>query len=149
MEKQQFKAIEILLVEDNPNDIELALRAFEKHNLINKVHVVRDGEEALAFIFGQGDYKDRDVNIQPKVILLDLKLPKINGLEVLAELKKNPKTQTIPVAVLTTSREDKDIIESYKLGVNSYIVKPVDFNKFVKAVSDIGLYWLLLNELPD
>lgn len=141
--------VEILLVEDNPNDVELTLRALKMNNLVNNVHVVKDGEEALDFMFCRGGYEDRKDAAFPKVILLDLKLPKVNGLEVLKELKSKPKTQFVPVVVLTTSREEKDMIESYKLGVNSYIIKPVDFQKFIESVADIGLYWLLLNEMPN
>lgn len=146
--KNKNNVIEILLVEDNSNDVELTLRALKKHNLVNKVHVVKDGEEALDFMFCTGEYENRKDAPFPKVILLDLKLPKVNGLEVLKELKSNARTKFVPVAVLTTSREEKDMIESYSLGVNSYIVKPVDFQKFIDAVADIGLYWLLLNEMP-
>lgn len=140
--------IEILLVEDNPNDVELTLRALKKHNLANKVHVVKDGAEALDYIFSRGTYENRNVNERPKLILLDLKLPKVDGLEVLRQIKSDERTKTIPVVVLTSSREEQDMIESYKLGVNSYIVKPVDFDKFLDAVGELGLYWLLLNELP-
>jgi CheY-like chemotaxis protein len=138
--------IEILLVEDNPNDVELTLRALKKNNLTNPIQVVRDGEEALEFIFGEGQFNGRDVNHHPKVILLDLKLPKVDGLEVLKRIKADPRTRMIPVVVLTSSREERDIIESYKLGVNSYIRKPVDFEQFTEAVRTLGLYWLLLNE---
>ena len=141
--------IEILLVEDNPNDVELTLRALKKHNLANKVHVVKDGAEALDYIFSRGTYENRNVNERPKLILLDLKLPKVDGLEVLRQIKSDERTKTIPVVVLTSSREEQDMIESYKLGVNSYIVKPVDFDKFLDAVSKLGLYWLLLNEQPS
>ena len=140
--------VEILLVEDNPTDVELTLRALKKHNLANKVHVVRDGAEALDFIFATGSYKDREINHKPKVVLLDLKLPKVDGLEVLRKIKSDERTKDVPVVVLTSSKEEKDRIESYKLGVNSYIAKPVDFNQFTKAVSELGLYWLLLNEPP-
>lgn len=140
--------IEILLVEDNPNDIELTLRALKKQNMVNKVHIVRDGEEALNYIFYREEYASRTEST-PKLILLDLKLPKVDGMEVLKEIKSNDKTKHIPVVVLTTSKSQEDIIESYKLGVNSYIVKPVDFTKFLKSVSDIGLYWLLINEVPN
>jgi two-component system, response regulator len=140
--------VEILLVEDNPNDAELALRALKKHNLANHVAVVTDGEEALDFVFARGRYVQRNIENGPRVILLDLKLPKVDGLEVLKMIKSDPRTKIIPVIVLTSSKEEKDIIESYKLGVNSYILKPVDFDKFVDAVKDIGYYWLLLNQSP-
>lgn len=140
--------VEILLVEDNPTDAELTLRALKKHNLANRVHLVKDGVEALEFIFATGAYAHRKIENGPKVILLDLKLPKVNGLEVLKKVKSDERTKVIPVVVLTSSKEEKDIIESYKLGVNSYIVKPVDFDKFVQAVKDMSLYWLLLNEPP-
>lgn len=140
--------IEILLVEDNPDDIELALHALEDHYVANRVHTVRDGAEALDFIFAQGAYADRDVADTPKVILLDLKLPLVDGLEVLRQIKADPRTQMIPVVVLTSSREESDLIESYRLGVNSYIVKPVDFEKFTESARQLGLYWLLLNEPP-
>lgn len=140
--------VEILLVEDNPADAELTLRALKKHNLANRVHLVKDGVEALEFIFATGAYAHRKIENGPKVILLDLKLPKVNGLEVLKKVKSDERTKVIPVVVLTSSKEEKDIIESYKLGVNSYIVKPVDFDKFVQAVKDMSLYWLLLNEPP-
>lgn len=145
---EHLKEIEILLVEDNPNDIELALRALKKHNLANKVHVVKDGAEALDYIFGTGSYVSRDVNNKPKVVFLDLKLPKVDGLEVLRRVKSDEKTKVIPIVVLTSSTEERDIIESYQLGVNSYIVKPIDFDKFMDAVSELGLYWLLLNQPP-
>ncbi|MGB9716442.1 MAG: response regulator [Thermodesulfovibrionales bacterium] len=144
----QLKEVEILLVEDNPNDAELAIRALKKHNLANKVHIAKDGVEALDFIFGTGSYADRDVNDKPKVVFLDLKLPKVDGLDVLKKIKSDERTKTIPVVVLTSSTEERDIIESYQLGVNSYIVKPIDFDKFVDAVSELGLYWLLLNQPP-
>ncbi|MGM0613080.1 MAG: response regulator [Bacteroidota bacterium] len=140
--------IEILIVEDNASDAEMAMRAFEKNKLTNKIHIVRDGEEALNFVFANGEYAHRNKERKPKIILLDLKLPKVDGLEVLRELKKNEETKIIPMIVLTSSKEEKDIIESYRLGVNSYIVKPVDFDKFVEAVRELGLYWLLLNQHP-
>ncbi|MBN2018336.1 MAG: response regulator [Candidatus Cloacimonetes bacterium] len=142
------KEVLILLVEDNPNDEELALRALKKHKLENKVQCVRDGEQALDFIFGRNDFSERSIKDKPKLILLDLKLPKVDGLEVLRQIKNNKTTKTIPVVVLTSSREERDIIQSYELGVNSYITKPVDFDKFVQSVSDLGLYWLLMNEVP-
>lgn len=138
--------VEILLVEDNPNDVELTLHAFKKHNLTNRIHVARDGAEALDYLFAEGEYSGRDVNHRPKVILLDLKLPKVDGLEVLKRVKADPRTKTIPVVVLTSSGEDRDIVESYNLGVNSYIRKPVDFEQFTESVRTIGMYWLLLNQ---
>jgi CheY-like chemotaxis protein len=140
--------VEILLVEDNPADVELTLRALKKNNIANKVQIAEDGEVALDFLFGRGQFSSRNTDNKPKVVLLDLKLPKVDGLEVLRNLKSNPKTQTIPVVVLTTSKQESDIIESYRLGVNSYIVKPVDFEKFVESVRDLGLYWLLINQTP-
>ena len=142
-------SVEILLVEDNPNDVELALHALKKNNFVNRVHVVRDGVEALDFIFGTGPYQDRHVLDQLKLILLDLKLPKVDGLEVLRRIKNDPRTRAIPVTVLTSSREEYDIVESYNLGVNSYIVKPVDFQKFTETVRELGFYWLLLNQPPQ
>ncbi len=141
-------AVEILLVEDNPNDAELTMRALSKHNIANKLFVVRDGAEALDYIFADGNYSDRKIEDVPKVVFLDLKLPKVDGLEVLRKIKSDERTKTIPVVMLTSSREEQDIVRSYKLGVNSYIVKPVDFDKFVDAVSELGLYWLLLNQPP-
>lgn len=140
--------IEILLVEDNPADLELTLRALKKNNIANKVQVAEDGEVALDFLFGQGQFADRNTDNKPKVVLLDLKLPKVDGLEVLRTIKADPKTQAIPVVVLTTSKQESDIIESYRLGVNSYIVKPVDFEKFVESVKELGMYWLLMNQPP-
>jgi len=140
--------VEILIVEDNANDAEMALRAFKKNNLANNIFIVGDGEEALDFIFAKSKFENRNNFKFPKIILLDLKLPKISGLEVLREIKSNEKTKIIPVIVMTSSNEEKDIIESYKLGVNSYIVKPVDFDKFVESVKGLGLYWLLLNKTP-
>jgi two-component system response regulator len=140
--------VEILLVEDNPSDVELTLRALKKRNLANKVHVVRDGAEALEFIFSTGTYAERDINHMPKVILLDLKLPKVDGLEVLRIVKSDERTKVIPVVVLTSSKEESDLVESYRLGANSYITKPVDFDKFAQTVSEMGLYWLLVNQPP-
>ncbi len=142
-------ALEILLVEDIPRDVDLTLRALKKRNLANSVHVVRDGQEALDFIFARGDYSDRDINHRPKIILLDLKLPKVNGLEVLRCVKADDRTKCIPVVVLTSSREEKDMVESYRLGVNSYIQKPVDFDKFLDCAEQLGLYWLLVNMTPE
>jgi len=142
------KSVEILLVEDNPDDLELTLHAFRKHNLANRVHVVRDGAEALDFLFRTGAYKDRRIEDSPKLVLLDLKLSKVDGLEVLRRMKDDPCTRIIPVVVLTSSREERDITESYQLGVNSYIAKPVNFEQFTEAVRQLGLYWLLLNEPP-
>jgi two-component system, response regulator len=139
---------DLLLVEDNPEDLELALRALRKANLASRVCVARDGAEALDYIFCGGVYSDRKIADGPKVIMLDLKLPKVDGLEILKRLKGDPRTKSIPVVVLTSSKEQTDIVESYKLGVNSYIVKPVDFERFTEAVSTLGLYWLLLNQPP-
>ncbi len=138
--------IEILLVEDNPQDLELALRALRKSNLTNRIHIARDGAEALEFIFCEGAFRDRHIEDSPKVILLDLKLPKVDGLEVLKRIKSDPRTCATPVVVLTSSKEQKDIVESYHLGVNSYIVKPVNFERFAEAVQQLGMYWLLLNQ---
>jgi CheY-like chemotaxis protein len=144
----ELKGVEILLVEDSPADAELALRALRKQNLANKVHHVWDGAAALEFLFATGAYADRGVENTPKVVLLDLKLPKVDGLEVLRRIKSDARTKRIPVVVMTSSREEHDVVESYDLGVNSYIVKPVDFEQFVKSVSELGLYWLLLNQPP-
>ncbi len=138
--------IEVLLIEDNPNDVEMTLYAFEQYRLSNRIHVVRDGAEALDFIFGAGVYAGRNVEDVPRVILLDLKLPKVDGIEVLRRLKSDPRTRGIPVVVMTSSREERDVVETYKLGANSYIVKPLDFVKFTEAVRQVGLYWLLLNQ---
>ncbi len=140
--------IEILLVEDDPNDAELTTRALKKSGLANKLHLVKDGDEALAFLFGTGPYAGRSVDAKPKVVLLDLKLPKIDGMEVLKRIKADDRTKTIPVVILTSSKEHRDVVTSYGLGVNSYITKPVEFEQFVKAVADLGLYWLLLNQPP-
>ena len=145
---KNYNAVEILLVEDNPQDAELMIRALRKQKLANQIHVAEDGEEALDFLFCKGKFSDRDFSQSPKVIFLDLKLPKISGLEVLQELKSNPRTQTLPIVVITSSRENPDIKKAYELGVNSYVVKPVNFDDFLKAMSQIGLYWLLVNEVP-
>jgi two-component system, response regulator len=140
--------VDILLVEDNPSDAELTLHALKKNKVANQIHLVRDGAEALDFIFGTGAYAERDVARRPKVILLDIKLPKVDGLEVLRAIKSDERTRTIPVVMLTSSREDRDIVEGYNLGVNSYIVKPVEFDQFTNAVRELGMYWLLLNRPP-
>ncbi len=142
-------AVELLLVEDNPEDLEMALRALRKANLANHIHVARDGAEALEFIFCEGAHVGRSIADTPKVILLDLKLPKIDGIEVLKRLKDDPRTKIIPVVMLTSSKEQSDVVASYKLGVNSYIVKPVSFEQFNQAVRELGLFWLLLNQPPQ
>ena len=138
---------EILLVEDSSSDAEMTLRALEKRHLANKVFHVKDGEEALEFLLGTGQYANRADCQHPKVVLLDLKLPKVDGFEVLRAIRSNEQTQSIPVVVLTSSHEQKDLVESYKLGVNSYIVKPVQFENFAEAVAEVGCYWVLLNQL--
>lgn len=140
--------IEILLVEDNINDVELAIRALRQNHLANRIQVARDGEEALDFIFCRGAYGSRDFSQFPKLILLDLKLPKVDGMEVLRQVKADPRTRTIPVTILTGSKEEADIARGYNLGVNSYIQKPVDFDQFCKTVTQLGMYWLLVNQLP-
>ncbi len=140
--------VEILLVEDNLGDVELTLHALRHNNLANRIQVVRDGEEALDFIFCRGAYDRRDSDRPPKLILLDLKLPKVDGIEVLRQIKGDPRTRTVPVIVLTSSKEEKDMVQSYQLGVNSYIQKPVDFDQFWETVKQLGLYWLLVNQLP-
>ncbi len=138
----------ILLVEDNPDDELLTIRAFEKNHLANRIEVVRDGQEALDFLFCEGNYADRDPDDMPVLVLLDLKLPKLDGIEVLRQIRSDPRTQLLPVVVLTTSRQEQDIINSYQLGANSYIAKPVDFNEFMESVRQLGLYWLVINEIP-
>lgn len=142
------KLVEILLVEDDPNDVELTLHAFEKHNLANRVHVARDGEEALEFLFARGDYAHRAGTRPPRVILLDLKLPKVDGFGVLRALRSDAALRLTPVVVMTSSREERDLVESYELGVNGYVVKPIDFAEFVECASALGMYWGLLNEPP-
>jgi two-component system, response regulator len=137
---------DIVLCEDNPDDAELTIRALTKHGLTNSLLHLKNGEELLQYIFCEGPYAGRDINHMPKLILLDLKMPKVDGLEVLRKLKSDERTSVIPVVLLTSSKEDKDIKESYSLGVNSYIVKPVEFEGFIKAVSSLGFYWLLLNQ---
>jgi CheY-like chemotaxis protein len=144
----EVKEVEILLVEDNATDAELCIRALKKHNLANKLVWVKDGAEALDFLFATGDYSDRNVSSPPKVVLLDLRLPKIDGMEVLRRIKADERTRAIPMVVLTSSKEDRDIAESYQLGVNSFISKPVEFDAFAKTVSELGLYWLLVNRPP-
>ena len=138
----------ILLVEDNPDDEELTLLALKRSNILNEVIVVRDGVEALDYLFATGTYADRDPSRMPQLILLDLKLPKMDGLEVLKHLRANPGTELIPVVVLTSSSEEEDMIASYRNGANSYVRKPVDFNRFADAIKQLGMYWLLLNEIP-
>ncbi len=142
------QSVDVLLVEDNPDDVDLAMFAFKKSNFSNRVHVVRDGAEALEYIFSTGAYAGRKNEQAPRLILLDLKLPKVDGLEVLRQVKSNPHTKNTPVVMMTSSREENDLVASYSLGVNSYIVKPVDFQQFVEAARTLGLYWLLLNEPP-
>jgi CheY-like chemotaxis protein len=140
--------IEILLVEDNPKDMELTLHALRKENLSNSIEVVRDGEEALEFLFCRGAYSGRSFDHPPKLVILDLKLPKVDGLEVLRQIKNDIRTRAIPVTILTSSKEDRDLVEGYNLGVNSYIQKPVDFNQFRDTVKQLGLYWLVVNQPP-
>jgi CheY-like chemotaxis protein len=141
-------APEILLVEDNQDDLELTLDALSEHHLASRIQVARDGVEALDFIFRRGDFSDRSLDDIPKVVLLDLKLPRVNGLEVLRQMKADPSTRRIPVVMLTSSREERDLIESYNLGVNSYIVKPVDFEQFNRTVGELGVYWVSRNQIP-
>jgi two-component system, response regulator len=141
--------IEIILVEDNIHDAELTIRALKKNKLANNLVHLKDGAEALDFIFGNGEYNDRDISIMPKVILLDIKMPKIDGIQVLRRLKENDKTKQIPVVILTSSKEHPDIEICYQLGASSYIVKPVEFDGFIKAITDLGFYWLLLNNPPE
>jgi two-component system response regulator len=143
-----YKTVDIVLVEDNAYDAELTIRSFAKNNLTNNVLVLDDGEKALNYIFCRNEYSTRNIEERPRLILLDLKLPKVDGLEILKEIKTNEKTRQIPVVILTSSKEEQDILKSYRLGVNSYIVKPVDFHKFSEAVASLGLYWMLLNEIP-
>jgi two-component system response regulator len=140
--------MDILLIEDNPEDVEITLRAFKKHHIANKIHVVRDGEEALECLFGTGRYTEGSPCQNTRLILLDLKLPKVDGLEILQKCKTDPRTKHIPVVVLTSSREEQDLVKSYNYGVNSYVVKPVDFPQFSDAVRQLGMYWMLLNQVP-
>lgn len=142
------KTIEILLVEDNMHDAELTIRALKKINLANKLFHVKDGAEALDFIFARGEFAGRDIAERPKMILLDIKMPKVDGIEVLRQIKSNEQTKATPVVIMTSSKEEQDIVNSYNLGVNSYVVKPVNFESFAKAVCDLGLYWLITNQPP-
>lgn len=142
------KTVEILLVEDSDQDAELALRALEQNKISNKIIRLKNGEEALDFILAKGEFEERSIYNQPRLVLLDLKMPKVDGLEVLKQVRSNEATKKLPIVILTSSKEESDLIESYKLGVNSYIVKPVQFDSFTKAVRDIGFYWVILNEMP-
>lgn len=142
----ELNQVKILLVEDNPNEAELTIRALRKQNIANELLHIDDGEEALDFIFSKGKYEGNKVPFEPKLILLDLKLPKVDGLEILKQIKADERTKMIPVVILTSSKEERDIIEGYKYGVNSYIVKPVNFDAFTRAVAELGLYWFLLNQ---
>lgn len=139
---------DILLVDDDPDDVELTVHALRSNNLVNSIQVLGDGQEALDFLYREGDFADRQGNTEPKVILLDLKLPKVDGLEVLRNIKADARLQTVPVVMLTSSREERDVVESYNLGVNSYLVKPVEFDRFAEAIRMTGMYWLLLNRPP-
>ena len=141
--------VEILLAEDNSEDAEMTMRALRRHNLANQVRWVKDGAEALDYLFCRDQYVGRDPSRPPKLVLLDIKMPKIDGIEVLRQLKADPTTRSIPVVVMTSSNEERDVLESYRLGVNSYIVKPVQFNQFIETVAKIGLYWLLTNRVPQ
>ena len=142
------RQIEILLVEDNAEDVELTLHALRRENLANHIHVARDGEEALTFLFCNGPHANRSFDRPPKLVLLDLKLPKVDGMEVLRKLKADPRTQAIPVVILTSSKEERDLVQGYGLGANSYIQKPVDFDQFRDTVKSVGLYWLVINQPP-
>ncbi|MGV3773921.1 MAG: response regulator [Verrucomicrobiales bacterium] len=144
-----YRKVEILLVEDNPFDLELALRSLRKHHVSNTIHVARDGEEALDFLFCRGEYSDRSYLQQPKLVLLDLKLPKVSGLEVLKEMKSDPRTKMIPVVVLTSSKEQEDVLQGYALGTNSFLQKPVKFEDFDELVHKLGCYWVKINETPN
>jgi two-component system response regulator len=148
MVAEKFTSYDILVVEDNPNDVELLLRAFSKNNLANRINVVEDGEQALDYLFSVCNCKHHDNIDPPKVVLLDLKLPKISGLEVLKEMKWEASTRMIPVVIVTTSDEEPDIRKAYDLGVNSYVVKPVDFEQFIKVMNSLGFYWMMVNKVP-
>jgi CheY-like chemotaxis protein len=143
----QDSIVDILLVEDNPADAELAIRALKKNHLTNRVLWVKDGEQALDFIFAKGEFAN-SVNVLPRVVLLDLRLPKLDGIEVLTEIRKNPATHKLPVVILTSSKEERDLVETYQLGVNSFVSKPIAFEEFVQTVADLGLYWVLVNRVP-
>lgn len=145
---EEHNEIDILLIEDNPRDVELTLRAFKKSNLTNRIHVIEDGAKALEYLFTENKQNPGELTYNPRLILLDLKLPKVDGLEILRRLKADERTKMIPVVILTSSQQEQDMITSYKLGVNSYIIKPIDFNKFVESVETLGLYWMLLNQYP-
>jgi two-component system response regulator len=142
------EGVEILLVEDSPADVELTLHALRHNRIANRIHVVEDGDEALDFLFCRGAYSDRPFESPPKVVLLDLKLPKVDGLEVLRQVKSDPRTKSVPVVILTASREEKDLVDGYRLGVNAYIQKPVDFDQFRQTVKQLGLHWLVINQPP-
>lgn len=142
------EAVDILLVEDNPDDVELAMLALRRNNLANQIHIARDGAEALDFLFCRGNFSTRSMERPPRVVLLDLKLPKIDGMEVLRAIKSDPRTKTVPVVVMTSSREQRDLVEGYQLGVNSYIQKPIDFTQFRELVKSLGFYWLVINQAP-
>jgi len=143
----RFEEVEILLVEDNPEDAEMTLRALRKRNLANHLHWVKDGEEALDYLFCRGPYAGRDATRPPKLVLLDIKMPKVDGIEVLRQIKASA-LKTVPIVVMTSSNEERDVVESYRLGVNSYIVKPVSFDAFIDTVAKIDLYWMLTNRVP-
>jgi CheY-like chemotaxis protein len=145
----EHRDVEVLIVEDDPNDAELIIRVLKRHHLANSLVLLKDGAEAVEFLFGQGGGAPRIAGDGPKVILLDLKLPKLNGIEVLRRIKADERTKRIPVVILTSSKEDRDLKDAYSLGVNSYVTKPINFDEFAKAVSDLGMYWLLLNRSPD
>ncbi len=146
MERKKERTI--LLVEDNPDDVELTLRALKQHNISNEIAVVRDGAEALDYLFATGTYSNRDTTTMPAVVMLDLKLPKVDGLEVLERMRADERTKLVPVVILTSSKEEQDMVNSYKFGANSYVRKPVDFTQFIEAIRQLGLYWLLINEPP-
>lgn len=143
-----YDNIEILLAEDNPQDAKMAMRAFTTHNFLNRLYWVKDGVEVLDFIFCRGQYIDRDSSYMPKVLLLDLKMPRRDGLDVLRELKQHESTRCIPIVIMTSSNQERDVVESYRLGVNGYVTKPLDFASFTEAVAQIGMFWLLVNQVP-